>query len=53
MTQLKCNNCGWQGTETKLIEVPEDGKYGDGYGFKGLSGMQDGLGFNGYRRGGD
>ena len=35
MTQLKCNNCGWRGTDKELVEVPEDGRYGDGYGFKG------------------
>lgn len=34
MTYLKCNNCEWKGTDAELIECQEEGRYGDGYGFK-------------------
>ncbi len=35
MTQVKCTNCEWQGSEEELIICKEDGKFGDGYGFWG------------------
>ena len=34
-SEIRCNKCMWTGKEDELVRCKEEGKYGDGYGFKG------------------